>query len=174
MDRLLGANPYPNEHSCRLRDPETLDIVGSGERKTDGKTYRVIFGKPKGGGGSVEQAYRYPVKGWTEAEGRKHYNRHNGTFEPASKENGGDKAGDQEEGEREKLHEAAEARSKKYGIKFREGEGHLTPPEGFPQDEEDYGDPVNYKYPLKPQHSFSYRRKLPCDRVKPRGSTGRT
>jgi hypothetical protein len=155
VDRLLGANPYPNEHSCRLRDPETLDIIGSGERKTNGKTYRVIFGKPKGGGGSVEQAYRYPVEGWSEAEARKHCDEHNGTFEPASRENGndkaGDKAGDQEDGEREKLHEAAKEREKKYGIRFREGEGHLTPPEGFPQNEDDYGDPVNYKYPLTPK-----------------------
>jgi hypothetical protein len=111
----------------------------------------VIFGKLKGGGGSVEQAYRYPVEGWSEAEARKHCDKHNGTFEPASKENGSDKAGDQEEGEREKLHEAAKAREKKYGIKFREGDGHLTPPEGFPQNEEDYGDPVNYKYPLTPK-----------------------
>jgi len=48
-------------------------------------------------------------------------------------------------------YEAAKHREEKYGIKFREGEGHLTPPEDYPQDEADYGDPVNYKYPLVPQ-----------------------
>jgi len=147
-----GADPYPNEHSCRLRDPETLEIVGSGTRKHDGKTYRIIYGKPKNGeGGSVEQPYRYPVETWSETEAHKHCQEHDGSFEPAIKEESDNLASDQEEGEREKLRQAAEAKEKKYGIRFREGEGHLTPPEGYPQDEEDYGDPVNYKYPLKPQ-----------------------
>jgi len=147
-----GADPYPNEHSCRLRDPETLEIVGSGTRKHNGKTYRIIYGKPKNGeGGSVEQAYRYPVETWSETEARKHCQEHDGSFEPATKEESDKLASDQEEGEGEKLRQAAEAREKKYGIKFREDEGHLTPPEGYPEDEEDYGDPVNYKYPLKPQ-----------------------
>jgi hypothetical protein len=205
--KLLGSNPYPNEHSCRLQDPETLDIVGSGERKHNGKTYRVIFGKPKGekDAGSVEQAYRYPVETWTEAEARKHCEVHDGTFEPAAKEKEGDvlkgkkqeerREGEpkadrerfmehynltdeqmdqilewigedvykllpergeglaqaEEEGEREKLHKEAEAREKKYGIKFREDKGHLTPPADYPQDEEDYADPVNYAYPLAPK-----------------------
>lgn len=205
-NKLKGLNPYPNEHSCRLRDPDTLDIVGSGEHKHNGKTYRVIFGKPKGkeDAGSVEQAYRYPVGTWSEAEARKHCKAHGGTFEPATKEKEGDilsknknqeerREGEpktdrqrfmehygltdeqmdkilewigedvykllpergaglaQEEGEREKLHEAAKRREEKYGIKFREDGGHLTPPEGYPQNEEDYGDPVNYKYPLTPK-----------------------
>jgi hypothetical protein len=152
--KLKGANPYPNEHSCRLRDPETLDIVGSGERKHNGKTYRVIYGKPKGekDAGSVEQAYRYPVETWSESEARKHCQDHGGSFEPATKEEGSSlKGGKQEEGERRKLHEAAKRREEKYGIKFREGKGNLTPPEGYPTDEDDYGDPVNYAYPLVPE-----------------------
>ena len=203
--KLLGSNPYPNEHSCRLRDPETLDIVGSGERKHNGKTYRVIFGKPKGekGAGSVEQAYRYPVDTWSESEARKHCEAHDGTFEPAAKEKEGDvlkgkkqeerREGEpkadrerfmehynltdeqmdqvlewigedvykllpergeglaQDEGEREKLHKEAEARQNKYGIKFREDKGHLTPPQGYPTSEDDYADPVNYAYPLVPE-----------------------
>ena len=218
--KLKGLNPYPNEHSCRLKDPSTLDIVGSGERKHNGKTYRVIFGKPKGKpkAASVEQAYRYPVGSWTEAEARNHCKAHGGSFEPAKKEKEGGKMVEdelsveeikqklaelskqrkeimdtlypqaelsdeqkerlqqqltvidaeikayeealaekisgglaQDDDEREKLHEAAKRREEKYGIKFREGEGHLTPPEGYPQNEEDYGDPVNYRYPLVPQ-----------------------
>jgi len=72
--------------SCRLRDPGDLEIVGSGERRHDGKAYRIIYGKPKGGGGSVEQAYRYPVGTWTEAEARSHCADHGGTFHTASKE----------------------------------------------------------------------------------------
>jgi len=204
--KLKGANPYPNEHSCRLKDPETLDIVGSDERKHNGKTYRVIFGKPKGQpkAGSVEQAYRYPVETWSESEARKHCEAHDGSFEPATKKEGdvlkGEKeeerregepktdrerfmdhynltdeqmdqilewigedvykllpergeglAQAQEEGEREKLHKEAEAREKKYGIKFREDKGNLTPPKDYPQDEADYADPVNYAYPLVPE-----------------------
>jgi hypothetical protein len=100
--KLKGANPYPNEHSCRLRDPDTLNIVGSGERKHDGKTYRVIFGKPKDekDAGSVEQAYRYPVESWSESEARRHCQAHDGSFEPATKEKQGMA---QEESEREKL-----------------------------------------------------------------------
>jgi len=150
--KLKGANPYPNEHSCRLRDPETLDIVGSSERKHNGKTYRVIYGKPKGEekAGSVEQAYRYPVETWSESEARNHCKNHGGSFEAATKE--GESAGlAQEESEREKLHEATKRREQKYGIKFRDGKGHLTPPADYPQDEEDYGDPVNYAYPLVPE-----------------------
>jgi len=177
--KLKGANPYPNEHSCRLRDPETLDIVGSGERKHNGKTYRVIYGKPKGKpkAGSVEQAYRYPVEIWSESEARKHCEAHDGSFEPATRKEGDvlkknqnqeedeslewideedvykllPKGLAQDENEGKKLHEAAKRREEKYGIKFREDKGHLTPPEDYPQDEDDYGDPVNYAYPLVPE-----------------------
>jgi hypothetical protein len=117
VNTLKGADPYPNEHACRLRDPETLDIVGSGERKHDGKTYRVIFGKPKGekDAGSVEQAYRYPVETWTEAEARNHCKAHEGSFEPATKETGNqmEKSEKRKEGQREKLHRKAEKREKK-------------------------------------------------------------
>lgn len=56
------------------------------------------------------------------------------------------------ESEREKLHEEAEKRSKKYGIEFKEGKGHLTPPAGKPKDPEQYGDPVNYAYPIDEEH----------------------
>ncbi|MEM2098900.1 MAG: hypothetical protein QXU99_04030 [Candidatus Bathyarchaeia archaeon] len=82
VDSLKGADPYPNEHACKLRDPETLKIVGSGERTHNGKTYRLIYGKPKDKleTGSVEQAYRYPAKTWSEAEALKHCQDHSGNF----------------------------------------------------------------------------------------------
>ena len=130
--------------------------MGSGTREHDDKAYRVIYGKPKGekDAGSEEQAYRYPIEKWTEDQARKHCEEHKGSFEPATKQES-DKVsknqGEEGEGEREKLRKAAEERERKYGIKFREGEGHLTPPEGYPTDEDDYGDPVNYKYPLVPE-----------------------
>lgn len=52
-------------------------------------------------------------------------------------------------GEREKLVQAQIARSKRYGIEVLSG-GSLTPPSGYPTDEADYADPVNYMYPLIP------------------------
>jgi regulator of replication initiation timing len=76
--------PYPAEHSCRLLDPDEVNVVGSGEREHDGRTYRVIYGKPKGGDGSVEQAYRYPKDTWSEPDARAHCMAHKGIlFEPA-------------------------------------------------------------------------------------------
>ena len=57
----------------------------------------------------------------------------------------------QDEGEREKLRDAAKRREEKYGIKFREDKDHLTPPKDYPTDEADYADPVNYAYPLVPE-----------------------
>ena len=59
--------------------------MGSDEREHDDKTYRVIFGKPKDGNGSVEQAYRYPKDSWSEEAARNHCKEHNGAFEAAEK-----------------------------------------------------------------------------------------
>ncbi len=41
--------------------------------------------------------------------------------------------------------------AKKYGIAEKK-DGHRTPPEGYPADREQYGDPVNYKYPIDASH----------------------
>jgi cation transport regulator ChaB len=49
----------------------------------------------------------------------------------------------------EELTAQAEARAEKYGIGVKEG-GARTPPKGFPTDEAEYGDPVNWAYPLAP------------------------
>ena len=59
--------------------------MGSDEREHNDKTYRVIFGKPKHGDGSVEQAYRYPKDSWSEETARNHCEDHDGTFEAAEK-----------------------------------------------------------------------------------------
>lgn len=56
------------------------------------------------------------------------------------------------EGEREKLQSAAEARAKKYNIGVKEG-GNRTPPKGYPTEEGEYGDPVNYRYPADASHA---------------------
>jgi ATP-dependent Clp protease protease subunit len=79
--------PYPNEHSCRLRNPNELEIVGSEDREHEGKKYRVIFGKEKGEEkGAVEQAYRYPKDIWTADSAKSHCEAHNGSFEAAAEE----------------------------------------------------------------------------------------
>lgn len=53
--------------------------------------------------------------------------------------------------DREKLRKEAEARSKKYGIHIR-SDGHLTPPSKYVEtgakSEDDYADPVNWRYPI--------------------------
>lgn len=78
--------PYPNEHSCRLKHPADFkpgSFVRS-TRKHDGKPYAVIQGRLKGDGVLTDQAYRYPIGDWTEAEGRDHCEDHEGIlFEPA-------------------------------------------------------------------------------------------
>ncbi|QQE80925.1 DUF6582 domain-containing protein [Alicyclobacillus sp. SO9] len=53
--------------------------------------------------------------------------------------------------EDEKLHTEAEERAKKYGISFKK-DGHLTPPEGYPTELSEYGDPTNYRYPIDEKH----------------------
>jgi len=85
--------PYPNEHSCRLREP--IDGAPTrrvnGEREHDGKKYDVIYQKT--GGSWEEQAYRYPSKDWTVGEAREHCKEHKGIrFEPAEGEGDDGKA----------------------------------------------------------------------------------
>ncbi|WP_062306595.1 DUF2213 domain-containing protein [Alicyclobacillus sendaiensis] len=41
--------------------------------------------------------------------------------------------------------------SRKYGIAPK-SDGHRSPPKGYPEDREKYGDPVNYKYPIDREH----------------------
>jgi len=82
--------PYPNEHTCRLRDPDDFqpDSFRRVERKHDGKKYSIIMGRLKGEETMTEQAYRYDKEIWTEAMARQHCQDHDGSFEPASDEHG--------------------------------------------------------------------------------------
>lgn len=50
-----------------------------------------------------------------------------------------------------KVDEEAQKAAKTYGIAEKDG-GHRTPPEGYPKDREQYGDPVNFKYPIDRGH----------------------
>lgn len=79
--------PYPNEHACRLRDPDDFQS-GSfrrTKRKHDDKSYFVISGRLKGEETMTEQAYRYPKDMWSADEARTHCRSHDGLeFAPAT------------------------------------------------------------------------------------------
>ena len=78
------TKPYPNEHSCRLNDPGKYERFARMKRKHNGKEYSVIIGFKKGGG-SEDQAYRYPKETWTPAEAQAHCKDNKGSFEAALK-----------------------------------------------------------------------------------------
>jgi len=80
--------PYPNEHSCRLRDPDDFqdDSFRRTTRVSDGKKYSVIMGRLKDEDTMTEQAYRYSVDVWEKGEASSHCKDHDGTFEPAEKQ----------------------------------------------------------------------------------------
>lgn len=80
----VEMKPYPSEHACRLEDPGKFERFVRMKRNHKGKVYSVIIGFIKGGG-SKDQAYRYPKESWTEAEARAHCKDHDGSFEAASK-----------------------------------------------------------------------------------------
>ena len=79
--------PYPNEHSCRLEDPEKYKRFRrkNCEVKHDDKCIDVIYGVTNGEDEKAErQALRYDKKIWTEASAKSHCKGEEGTFEPAS------------------------------------------------------------------------------------------
>jgi hypothetical protein len=158
--------PYPNEHACRLHDPESYQEDSF--RRIKRGNLVLIIAKRKGQDQTEAQAYRYPKDDWTEEAARAHCRESDGHFEPATQE---DKTMNLDaievdgkmvppdtpveaykaESEREKLHQAQKERAGKYDIAPKAG-GNLTPPKGFPESEEDYGDPVNYRYPVDDEH----------------------
>lgn len=84
---LIEERPYPNEHSCRLRDPGGFqkDSFRRTSRKHDGKEYHVVMGRLKGKTTMTEQAYRYPKGTWSASEAGSHCRAHDGQFEAASR-----------------------------------------------------------------------------------------
>ena len=79
--------PYPNEHSCRLENPDKYKRFRrqNCQRKHDGKCIDVIWGITKGEEEKTEQqAFRYDKEVWTEASAKTHCKNEKGTFEPAS------------------------------------------------------------------------------------------
>jgi hypothetical protein len=85
-ESVKGLKPYPNEHACRLRDPDDFqdNSFRRIERTHESKKYSVIVGKLRDGSTMTEQAYRYADDVWTAAEARSHCKTHEGTFEAAT------------------------------------------------------------------------------------------
>ena len=87
---IKDAKPYPNEHACRLREPGDFqaDSFRRVTREHEGKRYDVIMGRLKGEDTMSEQAYRYPIKVWSETQARAHCADHEGHFEAAAPKSG--------------------------------------------------------------------------------------
>lgn len=87
VEKYLDAvsKPYPNEHACRLRDPDDFqdDSFKRTEREHEGKKYSIIMGRLKGEDTMTEQAYRYNKDTWSAGEASKHCKDHDGSFEAA-------------------------------------------------------------------------------------------
>lgn len=84
--------PFPNEHACRLKNPDQFKTCRRSTRESEGKEYSVIFCQRKDNTDKwEEQAYRYNKNVWTVEQAKDHCSDRNGTFEAASEETGGDK-----------------------------------------------------------------------------------
>jgi len=73
--------PYPNEFSCRLKNPDNFE-KNSFRRITQGKL-SIIIGRLKGQKTTTTQAFRYPKGSWSKEQARKHCEDHKGSFHEA-------------------------------------------------------------------------------------------
>lgn len=82
--------PYPNEHACRLDDPDKYPKKRrvNCDQKSNGKCIDVIYGIISAGKSAI-QALRYPRRIWTASAARAHCQRRGGSFEAAA---GGERA----------------------------------------------------------------------------------
>jgi len=82
----IVEKPYPNEHSCRLKDPGKYDTCRRTSRTSDGKKYSILTCRRKDDHSKwEEQGYRYSKDTWTESSARSHCKAHKGIkFEPAT------------------------------------------------------------------------------------------
>lgn len=79
--------PYPNEHACRLKDPnqfERLRRSTCAEQSND-RCIDVIYGITNGA--TERQALRFRKDTWDEDDAREYCQNAGGSFEPAAKEN---------------------------------------------------------------------------------------
>ena len=70
--------PYPNEFSCRLKNPDNFE-KNSFRRLTQGKL-SIIIGRLKGKKTITTQAFRYPKSRWSKEQAKKHCEEHKGVF----------------------------------------------------------------------------------------------
>ncbi len=76
--------PYPNFHSCRIREPNLFKKGSFKTLKTKTKGLTIIVGLLKSTDKSALQAYRYAKKDWDADRARKHCGKRGGSFEAAS------------------------------------------------------------------------------------------
>lgn len=75
--------PYPNEHSCRIKEPGEFES-DSFRRLKKGRL-SIIIGKITGDKNTSTQAYRYPSDLWDEKSDRAHCSIQKGEFTAALK-----------------------------------------------------------------------------------------
>lgn len=76
--------PMPNQHSCRLREPNLFNKSSFKTLKTKTKGLTIITGTLKTTGKSALEAYRYAKADWKRERALKHCNARGGRFEGAS------------------------------------------------------------------------------------------
>lgn len=76
--------PYPNEHSCRIANPNLFTTFRrkNNEESEDGREIDVIYGIKSGK--TRIQALRYKTEFWSEMDAAEHCMRRGGHFEAAS------------------------------------------------------------------------------------------
>ncbi len=85
IDKELALKPYPNEHACRLANPDQFDQFARKNcyRKVDGKCVDYIFGIISADKSKL-QALRFKKDVWTAGNARKVCEGAGGSFEAAS------------------------------------------------------------------------------------------
>lgn len=86
MDVKIGTDPYPNEHSCRLKDPG--DFQANSFRRIKRGRVSIIIARLKGKTTTSAQAIRYPKARWSAEAARSDCKSKGGSFEAATGDTG--------------------------------------------------------------------------------------
>lgn len=82
-EKKFIVQPYPNEHVCRLHDPDKYDTFSRMDFEDhNGKKFYGIIGYNYENGSEV-QAYRYDKDVWSAEDAEQHCKKRSGKFEPA-------------------------------------------------------------------------------------------
>jgi hypothetical protein len=90
MSVKVGTDPYPNEHSCRLRPPG--DFQENSFRRIRQGRISIIIGRLKGKTTTTAQAIRYPKARWSAEAARSDCRSKGGSFEAATSDQAGKEA----------------------------------------------------------------------------------